>query len=229
MADHDEELDLFDIRMEFFNLLKKLSATEASRSKVVRFGLKYKQCYDDLYGLLIEDLEKSSASHRLNIFNSISELVQQSVRDRFDGYRKLTEKDLQKIIELVCPHDQMGNTNVPYVRSILHSLKSHKIFTEQLISKVETPLTARDSRFSSYRKEPSSYSKETIIRRMEEDRERHKRTREEIWIRPASEQLDVQFDLLWDVTAPWDEEDTNNAKEEMEKWRREKLSVSEGR
>ncbi|KAL9556863.1 hypothetical protein MBANPS3_001650 [Mucor bainieri] len=51
-----------------------------------------------------------------------------------------------------------------------------------------------------------SFSKEDVLRRMEEDRERHKRLREEIWIRPAEESQDAEFEEFWNTTETLDPE-----------------------
>ncbi|KAI9223495.1 CTD kinase subunit gamma CTK3-domain-containing protein [Blastocladiella britannica] len=41
-----------------------------------------------------------------------------------------------------------------------------------------------------------------ILTRMEDDRDRHKRAREDCWIRPPYEDLERQFDAAWEATPP---------------------------
>ena len=49
--------------------------------------------------------------------------------------------------------------------------------------------------------------KKQVEQRIEEDRERHKRLRENIWAVPRNEDLDAEFGRLWEETSELGEDD----------------------
>lgn len=58
-------------------------------------------------------------------------------------------------------------------------------------------------------------SREDILRRIEEDRERHKKLRESLWVVPLNDEA-WEFAMAWDQTSELCEADYENMREEME-------------
>lgn len=81
-------------------------------------------------------------------------------------------------------------------------------------------------------------SREDVFKRIEEDRERHKRLREKRWVQPISHSpttyrlasfmplsedgeedqlaIDLEFDDAWETTSDWNEDDDDAVAEESE-------------
>ncbi|AEO69444.1 820fc4df-60b8-4ee9-b06e-d296b2d27425 [Thermothielavioides terrestris] len=66
---------------------------------------------------------------------------------------------------------------------------------------------------------PPKLDKKQIEQRMEEDRERHKRQRENIWAVPPGE--DAEMEKLWEETSDLGEDDHRMGEEELAEWRAE--------
>jgi CTD kinase subunit gamma len=74
----------------------------------------------------------------------------------------------------------------------------------------------------------ASMSHTAILRRMDEDRERHKRLREKRWVQPTSVHMmssslasslpddveDLEFEDAWETTSDWNEDDIEAVAEE---------------
>lgn len=65
---------------------------------------------------------------------------------------------------------------------------------------------------------PRTISKEDILRRIEEDRERHKRLRESLWVVPRQD-LDFEFNQAWEETSDLGSDDFEVIREEMALWK----------
>jgi CTD kinase subunit gamma len=98
-----------------------------------------------------------------------------------------------------------------------------------------SPVAAAPHRKSSH----SSLSRTEVFKRIEEDRERHKRLRERRWVQPISHRapgqmnmlsflpltgenddevlaIDVEFENDWETTSDWNEDDDEAAADESE-------------
>lgn len=69
------------------------------------------------------------------------------------------------------------------------------------------------------RNAPGRLDKRQIEQRIEEDRERHKRERENIWAIPTAE--DAEMDKLWEETSDFGEDDDRLLAEESEDFTKE--------
>ncbi|KAG0258887.1 hypothetical protein DFQ27_004395 [Actinomortierella ambigua] len=207
------DLDPFEARLEFLNLLSKVNASQHSIHKVGNFAMRNKNLYEDLYSCILEEMD------------------QYSHKARFSGYIDLVRKNLASIISKVTPSGPKGDVNVAATRKVLDTWRTRKIFSESVIEQVQTPLLSRGLATKAPTAE-AGLTQDDIIRRMEEDRERHKRIREEIWIRPQDEDVDGEFSQHWDDVSDMDEKDyeelvAENAKhlpgfpwtEEFDRWR----------
>ncbi|KAI7871158.1 CTD kinase subunit gamma CTK3-domain-containing protein [Spinellus fusiger] len=193
-----EDSDPFECRLVFLSLLNKLNASQQSIYKVASYAMRHRKLSEDLYSCLIEELEQASLNARLNIVYVLDAIFSASVKSRFTGYVDLTKSDLERIIQAVVPNDPKGVVNLPNMRKILHHWKQKRIFDTSDIEKAEKPLLGRET--NSHTASSDGFSKQDILRRMEEDRERHKRLREEIWIRSTEEPPEAEFEQLWENT-----------------------------
>ncbi|KAG0329104.1 hypothetical protein BGZ99_003488 [Dissophora globulifera] len=211
------EVDPFEARLEFLGLLGKLNASQNSIQKVGNFAMRNKNLYEDLYSCIIEQLEQTpSINARMNIFYVLDSVCHQSQKSGFSGYMELIQKNLPKIIECVAPSGPKGNVNVAGTKKILESWRVKKLFPESAIDKVEKPLSARELGANAPTATDTGLTKDDILRRMDEDRERHKRIREEIWIRPSDEDSAAEFKQNWDEVSDLDDNDYENMETENE-------------
>ncbi|KAG2190601.1 hypothetical protein INT46_005216 [Mucor plumbeus] len=196
-----EESDPFECRLTFLALLKKVNASQQSIHKVAIYAMRHRNLSEDLYNCLIEQLEQASLNARLNIIYVLDAIFSASQKSRYSGYIDLTRSDLPRIIHAVVANGPKGILNIPNTQKIINNWKRKNYFEESELEEAEKPLIECAS--SSNQTQPintDSFSKEDILRRMEEDRERHKRLREEIWIRPTEENQDAEFEEFWNTT-----------------------------
>ncbi|KAG0015629.1 hypothetical protein BGZ81_011590 [Podila clonocystis] len=204
--------------MNFLGLLSKLNASQYSIQKVASFAMRHRSMHEDLYNCIIEALDQTpSVNARMNIFYVFDSICQQSSKAGFTGYTDLIGKNLSSIVESVAPSGPKGNVNVAGTKKILELWRSKKLFHHGVIDVVEKPLLARELGARSMTSE-AGMAKEDILRRMDEDRERHKRIREEIWIRPADEDPSAEFQQDWDEVSDIDEHDYEDIECENNKY-----------
>ncbi|KAJ2960004.1 hypothetical protein NQZ79_g4599 [Umbelopsis isabellina] len=210
--------DPFECRLQFTALLQKLNASQQSIQKVANYAMRHRRLSEDLYSCVIEELEQASMNARLNILYVLDSLCQASLKSGFQGYVDLVRPDLEKIIAAVVPNDARGMVNAASARKILNNWKQKQLFDKDSIGGLEARLPKSEVRIPEHAKQ--TFSKSDILRRMEEDRERHKRLREDIWIRSAEESVDAQFDQIWDNTDALDPEIDykDMAKENERRW-----------
>ncbi|KAF9901318.1 hypothetical protein EC991_006274 [Linnemannia zychae] len=159
-----------------------------------------------------------SLNTRMNIFYVLDSICHQSHKAGFSGYIDLIQKNLPKIIECVTPSGPKGNVNVAGTKKILELWRARKLFSESALDKVEKPLLARELGANAPASFDTGFTKDDILKRMDEDRERHKRIREEIWIRPSEEDPGAEFLQNWDEVSDLDEVDYEDMEAENEKY-----------
>ncbi|KAK9768669.1 hypothetical protein K7432_000504 [Basidiobolus ranarum] len=203
--DVEEEIDPFEARLAFLSLLKKLTASQQSIHKATNFAIKFKSLYEDLYSCIIEELDQASFSSRLNLLYILDSICHQTTRMKFTGYVELVRKDLNTIVNKVVPDNAKGNVNLPSARKVLSGWKMKGIAPAAAIEKIEQSLSSRDIGDAD-----SGLSKTDILKRMEEDRERHKKMREENWVCYYDQEdngKSKEFSNTWETTSDLNEQD----------------------
>ncbi|KIJ96481.1 hypothetical protein K443DRAFT_634718 [Laccaria amethystina LaAM-08-1] len=74
--------------------------------------------------------------------------------------------------------------------------------------------------FEPHHHQQRSLSRSDVFKRIEEDRERHKRLRERRWVQPVGlvsfvDDEDVEFENKWETTSDWNEDDDEAVAEEV--------------
>lgn len=218
-------MDPFDARMRFTQQLQHLSASTTSATKAANFALKHAEYSDDLHSCILEQLERNSMNNRANIMYFLPALCDAAKSAGEASYIRMMERDILRIIDLVAPDDGSGAANVKVVRQVLQLLKEKQVLQQQTIGELEECIASRDSgaHLSPHRKSNSDAmdiedatskpprektvshkesrpDKRQIEQRIEEDRERHKKSREGRWaiIQPSDDPaVDSQCALLW--------------------------------
>lgn len=137
---------------------------------------------EDLYSCIIQELDNESLNVRLNIFYLIAQLC------KTEKYRNWVAQDLPTILDKVVPETKVGYVNLGATRRVLTEL-------DFMNDEIREWLNQRE--IDCKNAEDSELSKEEILRRMDDDRERSKQYKENIW---AIDPKVDEFDLLWDKT-----------------------------
>ncbi|WVO24810.1 uncharacterized protein IAS62_006188 [Cryptococcus decagattii] len=181
--------DPFETRIQFISLLRKLNASQQSIQKVTSFAINYgSRCGEDLWECVIEQCNKGTLNTRINILYFLDALVEESLAlgPSEAPYGVLLTRDLKTLVDSVVPDTNAGKLNLKSARQILESWRLRRVVDPGVVAEILKSLEGRkfDSGPSQKRTHEHAFSKTDIVRRMEEDRERHKRLRERIWILP---------------------------------------------
>lgn len=180
-------------------------------------------------------------------------------------YVDFVARDLQMIIECVVPEGRQGLPNltstkqvcsftavshvlhfITCILKILENWRSKRVIDPQKIDDVMTTLMNRRKTTVENPESTTSHSqalsRNDIFKRIEEDRERHKRLRERRWVQPVAHNpstylppqlasfmpltddgdgegeltIDIEFENEWETTSDWNEDDDDAAREENE-------------
>ncbi|KTW29240.1 hypothetical protein T552_01196 [Pneumocystis carinii B80] len=208
-------LDPFEGRLAFLEILKKLTASQQSQIKTAQFALRHKDLDEDLYNCVLEELEHSSLNSRVNIIYFLETLCDYSYRNGCNSYISMIRKDIGKIVRAVAPPGPQGAANVSAVRKVIENLKNKAYINDQDFHEIEASLSERDDKNPNTIENKAIFSKEEIFKRIEEDRERHKLLRENIWVIPEGDiDMNVELENAWETTSSLDEYDFEFMEEE---------------
>ncbi|KAK0711022.1 CTD kinase subunit gamma CTK3-domain-containing protein [Lasiosphaeris hirsuta] len=234
--------DPFEVRMRFTNQLRQLNASVTSAQKAAQYALKYRDMAEDLHSCILEQLERNNMNTRANIMYFIEHFLDMAHRDGHADYVRMMQRDIIRVVDAVAPDDGSGAANVKVARKVLQALQ-HKSFLEaQAVSEIEEVLKDRDTAAQDLalsssptngdalgdmppsqtilapRKSnaPPKLDRKQVEQRIEEDRERHKRLRENIWAVPQGEY--AELDKLWEETSDLGDDDERMLAEEWAEW-----------
>ncbi|KAI0764289.1 CTD kinase subunit gamma CTK3-domain-containing protein [Trametes elegans] len=249
-------MDPFEVRMQFLAHLRRLDASQQSIKKIVGYAVKFfPSCGEDLWDCLVEESQKGSLNNRINILYLLDSLCEACLASKpppgssqpSSSYVDYVSRDLRKIVDHVVPEGRQGLPNLMSTKQILESWRTKRIVEPQKVDEVIATLDERRAdasesaaRATSPDSAPGALSRDDIKRRMEEDRERHKRLRERRWVQPVVGQaaaaampplasflpltdeqdgvgelaLDIEFDNEWETTSDWNEDDDEAIGEE---------------
>lgn len=173
------DMDPFDARLYFISLLKKVNASQQSIQSCTTFALRHNKYYEDLYRCILEVMEKASIASRMNLFYFLDSLCAKSKKNDFTKYLEYIQRDLKNIVvDLVCERDE-GCFNLINTLKVLKSWKEKNYIEISVIENAEKFLLE----WKGEKNYPPKlkFPKPDIIKRIEEDRERSKHQREDIW------------------------------------------------
>lgn len=128
-------------------------------------------------------------------------------KGQHQDYIRMMERDILRVVDAVAPEDGSGAANIKVVRRVLAALQSKSYLLAQTVSEIEELLKERDTMVeeSPVEMQDKKLDKKQVEQRIEEDRERHKRLRENIWAVKKGE--DEEFETLWEETSEFGEDD----------------------
>jgi CTD kinase subunit gamma len=171
-------------------------------------------------------------NNRANIMYFIEHLCDMAARENHQNYLRMMQRDILRVVDAVAPEDGTGAANVKVVRKVLQGLQKKSFLLAQTVTEIEECLKERDSApedvvmfnaspvagwpagSAKYDATPrlngpghTKVDKKQIEQRIEEDRERHKRLRENIWAVPNTGAEDEEFRKMWEETSDVGEDD----------------------
>ncbi|KAJ6014079.1 hypothetical protein N7540_008670 [Penicillium herquei] len=234
--------DPFEVRMRFTTMLQHLSASVTSAQKAAQYALKFRDLDEDLHSCILEQLERNSMNTRANIMSFIEHFCDMATKENHPTYVRMIQRDIFRVIDAAVPPDGTGAANAKHVQRVINNLKEKQYLTAEVVDEINAALQDRDtdelmdlggeslnddsatSKAATPRSVPASgngttrapvlLDKRQVEQRIEEDRERNKRLRENMWAIAGDDLEEIQkfVDELSDIG----EDDFINAKEETE-------------
>ncbi|CCG81366.1 Putative uncharacterized protein [Taphrina deformans PYCC 5710] len=210
-------MDPFEGRLQFLDLLRRLQASQSSQLKTAQFAIRYRDLDEDLFSCILEELSTTSFNAKVNILYFLETLCDTARRSKCTTYVTMVQRDLREIIDHVAPPGVQGTANVAQTRLFLKkmvekgylSAQEHEAFDSNLSAREPEPTTSDAKVNTSH-----AIGKEDILRRIEEDRERHKRLRESLWVVPPGDE-DYEFNQAWEETSALCDDDFEVIREEL--------------
>ncbi|WEW57083.1 hypothetical protein PRK78_002543 [Emydomyces testavorans] len=225
--------DPFEVRMRFTTMLQHLSASFTSSQKAAHYAIKYRDMGEDLHSCILEQLERNNMNSRANIIYFVEHLCDVATKENHLEFVRMIQRDILRIVDAVAPADGSGAANVKHVRRVLNGLQSKEILSTEAVSEIDACLRERESYPAHFletvdggdqtsvditRPEGIAVDKKQIEQRIEEDRERNKRLRENVWAVPPNDMK--EFEMMWEDVSDIGEDDYLQAAEEAEERRR---------
>ncbi|KAJ2501714.1 hypothetical protein GGH96_001678 [Coemansia sp. RSA 1972] len=201
-----EDMDPFEARLLFGNMLDNLTGAQPTIDRVSSFALKNASLADDLFECINEKLTKMAIPPRLNILLMLDGILKQNT-----VWTSLIERNIVRMVAHTTPKDDpRGDANVVQTLKLVDRWRRKHTFQKRVVDEMDEILVGRKSVGE------GGMRHQDILKRIEEDRERHKRHKEDVWIRKANEEPKEELDLYWDTVselneADWMEIETENA------------------
>ncbi|EPQ26283.1 uncharacterized protein PFL1_06218 [Pseudozyma flocculosa PF-1] len=190
-------MDPFQLRLNFLSTLKRLSASQSSIHASLSFLTQH--CHapasvDDLWSCLMDTCATSSLNTRINLLFLISSLFTDdslSTPAVRAAYTPLLHRDADRLVHLMLPPDRWEAVlNLDATTRVLETWRTKMVLdpndVDRLVALVESVRAQLYRLPKEQRGKRQGWSEQEVVRRVEEDRERHKRLRENLWILPRT-------------------------------------------
>ncbi|KAJ2894966.1 hypothetical protein GGI21_005216 [Coemansia aciculifera] len=180
---------------------------------------------DDLLECIGDKLNKLQVPPRLNLLLVIDAILISSNRANAQTWANLLKKNIVSTVTVVIPETPGGDSNVPQVRKVVSGWKRKSVFDKSIMEKLDKLLEKRgggDSGGGGGSANESGMKHQEILKRIEEDRERHKRHKEDVWIRPPDELPENELEMYWDTASDFNDADWQEIVVENEEYQQER-------
>ena len=255
------------MRLDFLELLKRLNASQQSIQKIVAFALRHAtRSADDIWDCIMTECARVSANAvwawltrqapsntRINILFLLDAFLADDFQTNAVAvaiYRTIAAQHLATIVDMIVPPDNWDAVlNANSTRQILASWRTKRVFDVGVLTSL---LETADQRAAAMRERVQQgnssgiprLSHSEVIRRIEEDRERHKILREGSWKLPPmsyahipsparqqpsdeavasatdapADAVAIEFDQAWECTSDLNEDDLEDIREDNASW-----------
>ncbi|KAJ1949421.1 hypothetical protein FBU59_001152 [Linderina macrospora] len=213
-----DEIDPFEARLLFSNMLDNLTGAQPTIDRVSSFAVKNSSVADNLMDCILEKLDKLSIAPRLNLLFVVDSILAASGRSTTTEWHGLVAKEVFAIVQAAIPENSSGDGNIQQARKIVNGWKRKGYFDKMLMDKIEKLFA---NRVGGNTATGSGMRHQEILKRIEEDRERHKRHKEDLWIRPVDEPEEDELSVYLETTSDFNDADWQEISEENETYRQE--------
>ncbi|KAN0063529.1 hypothetical protein ACQY0O_003976 [Thecaphora frezii] len=192
-------MDPFQLRLDFLSLLKRLTANTTTYAAPLQFLTCHLSSSSDLWSCLLDTFPTVRPLNRLNLLYLISSLFTDrsySTSAVRETYAPLLRRDLEAIVDYLVPEARWeGLVNCDPTLHVVRTWRTERVVGDEMVRNIEARLEQRRTKVQSLGEgERGEWNEQDIIRRVEEDRERHKRQRETHWQLPLTSTVhSVQF------------------------------------
>lgn len=185
-------MDPFQLRLRFISTLHRLNASLPTIQKSLSFLVDNPTLHAQLWDCIVDEFRSGSISRRINLLFLVDAIftddtLSATVRGLFRPY---LERDVYTLFDLAVPEGRWDALlNVPAVTKMLAAWKTRFVLDGSTIEDLETMLSVRKAALytlSPGQRNSTLLQPADMQRRIEEDRERHKRLRERSWILPPT-------------------------------------------
>ncbi|KAJ3331378.1 hypothetical protein HDU76_003355 [Blyttiomyces sp. JEL0837] len=229
----EEHIDLFELRMQFKDLLESAMQSHSQVARAGNFALAdaHRSHVQSLYECIKEKaLEPSSNANRAHLFYVLDHICgANAARSNITSYADLLQNDLKEIFEaVVMPDNDQNAGHLTHMKKIVKSWKRMSIFSSSDLEPLETKL---EELMGSATAPSESETKAELLKKIEDCRDVHKREREAGWYKGSAEEEGTspqsfrqklklkEFSEYWEKTTALTEEDSESMKEEQRKLR----------
>lgn len=169
-------------------------------------------------------------NNRANIMYFIEHLCDMALKENHPAYVRMMQRDILRVVDSVVPPDGTGAANVKHVRHVLNGLQTKNVLTSESVTEIDAALKDRDTHPSHLDMDQEEgteegskskagtpqirLDKKQIEQRIEEDRERNKRLRENMWAVTGNDQ--DEYNQMWEELSDLGEDDFTRFREEAE-------------
>lgn len=185
--------DPFQVRLQFVSTLHRVNASIPTIQKALSYIVEYgPSMHSELWGCIMDECRSGSINRRINLLFLIDsiftdETLSPTIRSLFHQHLK---RDLTLLFDLSIPADRWDALlNVSAVEKIISTWKARFVLDRSTLEDLEKLLEVRKANLYSLSPERRNLTllpPPDMQRRIEEDRERHKRLRERSWILPPT-------------------------------------------
>ncbi|KAI9338943.1 hypothetical protein DFJ73DRAFT_798129 [Zopfochytrium polystomum] len=220
--------------MDFKEMLDTLTQSYKDVAKAASYAYveQNRQFCHSLYECIKERMEEVSVSNRVPLVYVLDSMMGMSVKHGFSGYADLTRKDIEWIVTMAVP--ESDPSQLIKIKKVVRGWRQRGIFSAAELESVEAYLASVQKSVGPTSERESERSqvltKQDILKKMEEDRDKHKKAREDGWSRlgPVNDTrrpttprppLREEFEELWEKIDGMTDTDWANMIEEETRFR----------
>ncbi|KAJ2120058.1 hypothetical protein GGF48_004252, partial [Coemansia sp. RSA 921] len=136
-----EDMDPFEARLLFGNMLDNLTGAQPTIDRVSSFALKNSSLADDLFECINEKLTKMPVPPRLNILLMLDGILKQNT-----PWTSLIERNVVRLVAHTTPKDDpRGDANVVQTRKLVDGWRRKHTFSQRILDEMDERLVGRKS------------------------------------------------------------------------------------
>lgn len=192
-------MDAFDARVHFSKLLKRLNSSSKSVEAALQFLSEHQDHVEDLYNCMLEELRTVNLTLRINILYLMSALTSSS-ETYAQMFKTWVRRDIITLIDRTVPTAFVGLANCAPARGVALSWKNDGVISAADLDSVKSLLSQKMNSVKAGQTSSDvmlpEMTRDDILRRMEEDRERTKKRKEMLWATDIN--TTDEFTIFWE-------------------------------